>query len=219
MAVISISTPVGCEALPAAAALPLVDAYNEGIDGAWCVARAGGCGAFAAAVARRVRARRPPASTRGSITASSGCPCRPSAIATAGGVEQAGPLLEVLEAARPAALRASRARPRETPRDPAAGEPAGVVDVARPVPGVVAARVLHLAGGWSRAPPGAAHGVGDHGRRGAVSGAPPAACSAATRDRSTRTCSSTPPARPRGARAHCSRPTAPNRWCTAATTR
>jgi predicted TIM-barrel fold metal-dependent hydrolase len=48
-AVISISTPVGCEALPAAEAAPLVDAYNDGA--AELVAAAGGrLAAFAAAV-------------------------------------------------------------------------------------------------------------------------------------------------------------------------
>jgi predicted TIM-barrel fold metal-dependent hydrolase len=94
-AVISISTPVGCEALPAAQAGPLVDAYNDGIrevveesDGrlrAFAAAAVDDPAAAAADLERRL--------DQGFV----GLSLPSGALETALGVKQAGPLLELLE--------------------------------------------------------------------------------------------------------------------------
>lgn len=97
-AVISISTPIGCEALPADEAAPLVDAYNDGV--AELVAGSGGrLAAFAAAVvdapvaAAADLARRLDAGFAGLSLPS-------EALATPEGVERMAPLLELLEQRR-----------------------------------------------------------------------------------------------------------------------
>ena len=95
LAVISISTPVGCEALPAAEAAPLIGAYNDGA--ADLVAAAGGrLAAFAAAVvddpdaAATDLARRLDSDFAGLSLPS-------EALATPLGIERMAPLLHVLE--------------------------------------------------------------------------------------------------------------------------
>jgi predicted TIM-barrel fold metal-dependent hydrolase len=94
-AVICISTPVGCEALPASQAQPLVEAYNDGI--AELVAASGGrLRAFAAAAAADPSGAAVGLEHRleqGFV----GLSLASGALETAVGVEQAGPLLEVLE--------------------------------------------------------------------------------------------------------------------------
>jgi 6-methylsalicylate decarboxylase len=95
-AVVSISTPVGCEALPADEAAPLVDAYNDGIQEV--VSEAGGrLRAFAAAVVDDPEAAAVDLKRR-LAAGFVGLSLPSEALATPSGLARVRPLLTALEA-------------------------------------------------------------------------------------------------------------------------